>query len=182
MRFAFSIQRFAFCLNTYYLPLITHNLLIIQVNDITFIHKSFSELSPYELYAILQLRSEVFVVEQNCVFQDADNKDQVSFHVMAWQNDLLAGYTRLVPPGIAYEEASIGRVVTSPKVRHAGIGKLLMQYSIRTSYNVWGKSTITIGAQFYLRNFYISLGFKQCSDIYLEDGIQHITMFLPVIS
>lgn len=149
------------------------------MNQLTFIHKSFHELTPYELYAILQLRNEVFVVEQNCVFQDADNKDQVSIHVMCWQNDLLAGYTRLVPAGIAYEEPSIGRVVTSPKVRHSGIGKLLMNYSIRTSYDVWGKSTIAIGAQFYLRNFYTSLGFQQCSDIYLEDGIQHIKMFLP---
>ena len=149
------------------------------MTDITFIYKSFSQLTPYELYAILQLRNEVFVVEQNCVFQDADNKDQLSFHVMAWQNDLLAGYTRLVPAGIAYEEPSIGRVVTSPKVRKTGIGKLLMQFSIRTSYELLGKTTITIGAQFYLRNFYTSLGFQQCSDIYLEDGIQHIKMFLP---
>jgi ElaA protein len=152
------------------------------LHQLTFIHKSFNELTPHELYAILQLRSEVFVVEQNCVFLDADDKDQVSIHVMCWQNELLAGYTRLVPAGIAYEEPSIGRVVTSPKVRHAGIGKLLMNYSIRASYDVFGKTTITIGAQFYLRNFYNSLGFQQCSDIYLEDGIQHIKMFLPVIS
>ena len=152
------------------------------MTSITFIHKPFSELTPYELYAILQLRNEVFVVEQNCVFQDADNKDQASLHVMCWQNDLLAGYTRLVPAGVAYDEPSIGRVVTSPKFRHAGIGKLLMQYSIRTSYNVWGKTTITIGAQLYLRNFYSSLGFQQCSDIYIEDGIQHIKMFLPANS
>jgi ElaA protein len=152
------------------------------LHNITFIHKSFSALTPHELYAILQLRNEVFVVEQNCVFQDADNKDQVSLHVMCWNNDLLAGYTRLVPAGVAYVEPSIGRVVTSSKVRHTGIGKLLMQYSIRTTYNVWGKTTITIGAQFYLRNFYSSLGFQQCSDIYLEDGIQHIKMFLPINS
>jgi ElaA protein len=99
-------------------------------------------------------------------------------HVMCWQKDLLAGYTRLVPAGVAYDEPSIGRVVTSPKLRHSGIGKLLMQYSISTLYKVWGKTTITIGAQFYLRNFYNSLGFQQCSDIYIEDGIQHIKMFL----
>jgi ElaA protein len=167
---------------TYYLLHLSYNLLFIQVNELTFIHKPFSELTPYELYAILQLRNEVFIVEQNCVFQDADNKDQVSLHVMCWQNDLLAGYTRLVPPGVAYDEASIGRVVTSPKVRHAGIGKLLMQYSIRTTYDAWGKTTITIGAQFYLRSFYSSMGFQQCSDIYLEDGIQHIKMFLPINS
>ena len=152
------------------------------MSNITFTYKSFHELTPYELYAILQLRNEVFVVEQNCVFQDADNKDQLSLHVMGWQNELLAGYTRLVPAGISYNEPSIGRVVTSPKVRHAGIGKLLMQFSIRTLYNTWGKTTITIGAQLYLRNFYNSLGFQQCSNIYLEDGIQHIKMFLPANS
>lgn len=152
------------------------------MNNLTFIHKPFSELTPHELYEILKLRSEVFVVEQNCVFLDADDKDQVSIHVMCWQNELLAGYTRLVPAGISYDDASIGRVVTSPKIRQSGIGKLLMNYSIRTSYEAFGKTTITIGAQFYLRKFYTSLGFQQCSDIYLEDGIQHIKMFLPVIS
>ena len=152
------------------------------MNELTFIYKPFTELTPHELYEILKLRNEVFVVEQNCVFLDADDKDQVSIHVMCWQNELLAGYTRLVPAGVSYDDPSIGRVVTSPKVRQAGIGKLLMNYSIRTSYDVFGKTTITIGAQFYLRNFYTSLGFQHCSDIYLEDGIQHIKMFLPVLS
>jgi ElaA protein len=150
------------------------------VNDIKFIYKPFNELTTHELYAILKLRSEVFVVEQNCVYLDADDKDQVSIHVMCWQNELLAGYTRIVPAGIAYEEPSIGRVVTSSQVRHAGIGKLLMNYSIRTTYELLGETTITISAQFYLRNFYTSLGFQQCSDIYMEDGIQHIKMFLPI--
>lgn len=149
------------------------------MNDITFIYKPFNELTLHELYAILKLRSEVFVVEQNCVFLDADDKDQVSIHVMCWQNEQLAGYTRIVPAGITYEEPSITRVVTSPQVRHAGIGKLLMNYSIRTTYELLGKTTIIISAQFYLRNFYTSLGFQQCSDIYMEDGIQHIKMFLP---
>jgi ElaA protein len=152
-----------------------------DINTITFIYKPFNELTPHELYAILQLRNEVFVVEQNCVFQDADDKDQASYHVMAWKNNLLAGYTRLVPGGIAYAEPSIGRVVTSPKMRNTGIGRALMQYSIRTSYDLYGKTTITIGAQLYLRKFYESLGFQQCSDVYLEDGIQHIKMFLPVL-
>src|SRR5581483_265283 len=144
------------------------------MNNLTFTHKSFDQLTPHELYAILQLRSEVFVVEQNCVYLDADNKDQVSYHVMAWENNLLVGYTRLVPTGVSYTEPSIGRVVTSPIVRKKGIGRILMQHSISTLYNLWGKTTITIGAQYYLRNFYNSLGFQQCSDIYLEDGIQHI--------
>ena len=94
--------------------------------NLQWILKKFDELSPYELYAILQLRNEVFVVEQNCVFQDTDNKDQSSFHFMAWDNDKLIGYTRIVPPGIIYEQASIGRVVTSPSVRSNGVGKMLV--------------------------------------------------------
>lgn len=146
-----------------------------------FTYKHFDALTPHDLYAILQLRNEVFVVEQNCVFQDADNKDPVCYHVMVWQDHLLAGYTRLVPAGIAYEEPSIGRVVTSPQVRGIGIGRQLMQFSIRTLYMLWGKTTITIGAQLYLRRFYESLGFQQCSDIYLEDGIEHIKMFLETV-
>lgn len=143
-------------------------------------YKRFNDLTPHELYDILRLRSEVFVVEQQCVFLDADNKDQDCYHIMVWQANLLAGYTRLVPAGIAYDEPSIGRVVTSPLVRGTGIGRLLMEFSIRTLYKLWGKTTITIGAQLYLRTFYESLGFQQCSEIYLEDDIEHIKMFLPV--
>ena len=90
--------------------------------------KHFKELTVYELYDIMRLRNEVFVVEQNCVFQDADNKDKSSYHLMMWDDDLLAGYTRLVPPGVAYEFPSIGRVVTSPKKRRSGAGKLLMMF------------------------------------------------------
>src|SRR5258706_9226977 len=92
--------------------------------------KKFDDLSLTELYAVLRLRSEVFVVEQNCVFQDMDNKDQFSYHCMAWENDELTGYTRLVPPGKVYQFSSIGRVVTSPAARGRGIGKLLVKKSI----------------------------------------------------
>src|ERR1700761_4137756 len=92
--------------------------------------KKFNILSPYELYAIMQLRNEVFVVEQNCVYQDADNKDLVCFHLMAWHETILVSYTRIVPPGISYSESSIGRVVTSPRFRKSGVGKWLMQKSI----------------------------------------------------
>ncbi|MCE3282875.1 MAG: GCN5-related N-acetyltransferase, partial [Chitinophagaceae bacterium] len=87
---------------------------------IQFRHKAFDALTPFELYEIIHLRNEVFVVEQNCVFQDADHKDQAAVHLMAWKNDQLAGYTRLLAPGIAYKEMSIGRVVTSPKYRRNG--------------------------------------------------------------
>ena len=138
--------------------------------------KKFEELTPYQLYAILQLRNEVFVVEQNCVFQDADEKDQQSMHFMGFLNNKLVAYTRLVPPGVAYEEVSIGRVVTSPSVRRSGIGKELMQRSIDTVYRLFGEVPIKIGAQLYLKKFYESLGFKQVSEVYLEDGIEHIFM------
>ena len=140
--------------------------------------KKFDDLTPHELYAILQLRNEVFVVEQNCVFQDADNKDQQSFHFMGWLNEKLIAYTRLVPQGIAYKEASIGRVVTSPSLRRTGIGKELMERSIEKAKELFGKSAIKLGAQLYLKSFYETLGFIQSSSIYLEDGIEHIEMML----
>lgn len=144
--------------------------------QIQWIVRKFEELTPLEVYRILQLRNEVFVVEQNCVFQDADDKDQPSFHLMAMKGDRLVAYTRLVPPGIAYEEPSIGRVVTSPSVRGTGIGKELMLRSIKTTEELFGLLPIKIGAQLYLNKFYSSLGFQQCSEVYLEDGIEHIYM------
>ena len=138
--------------------------------------KRFDELTPYQLYAILQLRNEVFVVEQNCVFQDADDKDQDSYHLMGFLDNKLVAYTRLVPAGVSYEQASIGRVVTSPSVRRSGAGKLLMQQSIDSLYTLFGKVPIKIGAQLYLQHFYESFGFERVSDIYLEDGIEHVYM------
>lgn len=144
--------------------------------QIQWLLKKFEELTPFELYAILQLRNEVFVVEQNCVFQDADDKDQVSCHLMGFQNNKLVAYTRLVPPGAIYKQASIGRVVTSPSVRKNGAGKELMKQSIDSVYSLFGKQPIKIGAQLYLRKFYESFGFQQTSGVYLEDGIEHIYM------
>jgi ElaA protein len=143
---------------------------------ITWIVKKFDELSLHELYALLRLRSEVFVVEQNCVFQDMDNKDQSCYHLMGWENNLLIACTRLIPPGISYEFSSIGRVVTSTSARGSGIGKLLMEKSIEEVETLFGKTPIKIGAQLYLREFYTSFGFRQTGDIYVEDGIDHIEM------
>ena len=140
--------------------------------------KPFGQLSPKELYSILQLRNEVFVVEQNCVFQDADDKDQSSWHLMGWDDDRLAAYTRLVPAGISYPETSIGRVVIFPKLRKSGLGKELMERSIEMIYILWNKQPIRIGAQLYLKKFYESFGFQQCSDIYIEDNIEHISMIV----
>ena len=147
--------------------------------QIQWLLKKFEELTPYQLYAILQLRNEVFVVEQNCIFQDADNKDQNSYHLMGFADDKLVAYTRLAPAGEIYTEASIGRVVTSPSARKSGVGRELMKQSIDATYNLFGTLPIKIGAQLYLKKFYESLGFKQISDVYLEDGIQHIYMIKP---
>lgn len=142
--------------------------------------KSFNELTPAELYAILQLRCEVFVVEQNCPYLDEDDKDQNSYHLMGWKNDLLAAYTRILPQGLAFDEASIGRVVTSPKARGGGIGRELMQRSIKELYQLYGEVPIRIGAQLYLRPFYTALGFSQVSEVYIEDGIEHIKMLKTI--
>jgi ElaA protein len=144
--------------------------------DIQWVLKKFDDLNPLELYTILQLRIEVFIVEQNCPFQDADNKDPAAFHLMGWQDNLLCAYTRIVPPGIACELPSIGRVVTAPWARKSGLGRLLMEKSITEITRLYGPTGIQIGAQLYLKKFYISLGFIQSSDIYLEDGIEHIEM------
>jgi ElaA protein len=138
--------------------------------------KQFDELNPLEVYQILQLRNEVFVVEQNCVFQDADDKDQGSYHLMGYTGSQLAAYTRLVPAGYIYPEVSIGRVVTAPFIRRSGIGRELMLKSIEQAYALFGEHPIKIGAQYYLKRFYESFGFSQNSDIYLEDGIEHIYM------
>lgn len=145
---------------------------------IEWVFKKFEELSLEELYAILQLRNEVFVVEQHCVYQDADDKDQFSYHLMGWLEDKLVAYTRIFPPGISYKEPSIGRVVTSPAARGTGLGRALMQNSIDKCKHLFGNIFIRIGAQVYLKNFYSSLGFVPDGEIYLEDGIQHIEMLL----
>ena len=140
--------------------------------------KKFDELSVAELYAIMQLRNEVFVVEQNCPYQDADGKDEMSCHLCGWQEGELVAYCRIIPPGISYDEASIGRVVTSPAHRKSGIGRELMQIGIVKTYSLFSTDRIQIGAQHYLEKFYNSLGFTAVGDPYLEDGIPHLHMLL----
>lgn len=148
--------------------------------ELNWTYKNFDDLSAAELYAILQLRSEVFVVEQNCVYLDLDNKDKKSIHLMAWQDDDLVAYTRLVPPGVSFAEASIGRVVTSPRHRGTGVGIQLMQKSIAHCLATYQTQSIKIGAQLYLQKFYTNLGFVQSSEPYDEDGIPHIEMILSM--
>lgn len=144
--------------------------------DIHWACKDFISLTPPELYSILQLRNEVFVVEQHCPYQDCDDKDPQCWHFMGWLSNKLVAYTRLLPAGLAYEEMSIGRVVTSPAIRGTQTGRKLMERSIEKLHELYGRSAIKIGAQLYLKTFYESLGFEQCSEMYLEDGIEHIEM------
>ncbi|MBA4302072.1 ElaA protein [Algoriphagus alkaliphilus] len=138
--------------------------------------KAFQELTLNELYELLKLRSEVFVVEQNCVFQDMDDKDQKCHHVMLYSDGVLVGYSRLVPAGVFYKEMAIGRVVTAPSVRGKGLGKVLMELSIDYCRQLFGPGAIRLGAQTYALGFYSSLGFVAEGDTYDEDGIEHIEM------
>ncbi|MEN2283106.1 GNAT family N-acetyltransferase [Algoriphagus sp. SE2] len=138
--------------------------------------KSFQELTIDELYELLKLRSEVFVVEQNCVFLDQDDKDQKCHHLMLFLDDQLVGYSRLVPPGLSYPEMAIGRVVSSPAMRGKGFGRKVMELSIQSCEKLFGKGNIRIGAQTYALGFYSSLGFVSDGDPYDEDGIEHIEM------
>jgi len=138
--------------------------------------KNFTELNAAELYELLRLRSEVFVVEQNCVFLDQDNKDQSCHHLLLYAGNQLAAYTRLVPAGVSYAEVSVGRVVTSPAHRGSGLGRKVMELSIQYCNQLFGQADIRIGAQTYALPFYRSLGFVAEGDTYDEDGIEHIEM------
>jgi ElaA protein len=139
--------------------------------------KFFSELTNLELYKILQLRNEVFIVEQNCAYQDCDDKDLNAYHLAAWDNGKIVAYTRLFDKDIFYPNAaSIGRVLTSPSARRKNLGKQLMVNSIEQVYHLFGNVSIKIGAQLYLKRFYESFSFVQQGGVYLEDGIEHIPM------
>lgn len=141
-----------------------------------FITKSFQELTTTELYQILQLRSEVFVVEQDCVYQDLDFKDQKSLHVLGLKNNKIVAYTRIFKPGDYFKNASIGRVVVQEKERKFGFGHHLMKASINAIKENFKEDIITISAQVYLQKFYESHQFKKVGAEYLEDGIPHIRM------
>ena len=141
-----------------------------------FVTKSFSELTTTELYKILQLRSEVFVVEQDCVYQDLDCKDQKSLHVFGFKNDNIIAYTRIFKPGDYFDNASIGRVVVADTERKFGYGHDVIKASINAIKTHFNVDKITISAQKYLIYFYESHNFIQVGEEYLEDGIPHIRM------
>ena len=149
---------------------------------LTFTCLPFGQLTPFELYEIMAIRQEVFVVEQNCPYLDADGKDLESWHLLGRNaTRKLVCYTRLLPEGLAYDGyVSIGRVVSSPSARGTGAGRILMQRSIEMCRHLFGNKPIKIGAQSYLVKFYESLGFQSTGEEYLEDGIPHTKMVLEV--
>jgi ElaA protein len=139
--------------------------------------KHFDELSAQELYSILRLRTEVFILEQHCLYQDVDGKDVKCFHVFASNENMeVMAYARVLPKGVSYEEVSIGRVVTSPKVRGTGAGKELMNRVMELVKKEFNDPSVRISAQSYLIKFYSDFGFKTAGEEYLEDDIPHTQM------
>lgn len=138
--------------------------------------KHFNDLSTNELYEILKSRAEVFVVEQNCPYQDIDDKDRHSHHLFFEENNRVVSYVRVIDKGISYDEVSIGRVITLKSYRGQGLSKKILLEAIKFTENILNEVAIRISAQAYLIDFYTSVGFKQISDTYLEDGIPHVAM------
>ena len=146
---------------------------------ISFVNKNFQALTTEELYKILALRAEVFVVEQNCPYQDVDGKDSHSIHVLGYIKNKLVAYARVLGQGVSYQEyASIGRIVTSPSIRGKKFGHELVDFSIRVCQKNFPGQPIKISAQAHLEKFYNKHGFKATGEAYLEDDIPHIGMIL----
>ncbi|WP_394974443.1 GNAT family N-acetyltransferase [uncultured Croceitalea sp.] len=141
--------------------------------------KTYQELTREDLYELLRLRTEVFVVEQDCVYQDIDNKDQKAIHVIGTKENQIVAYTRVFKSGDYFDNPSIGRVVVDKSNRKHGYGKDIMLASIEAIENLFGKNNIELSAQVYLKNFYNDLNFKEKGEEYLEDGIPHIRMIRP---
>ena len=139
---------------------------------------AFDELSNHQLYAMLQLRQEVFIVEQNCVYLDLDGLDQQSVHILCWEGETLLAVLRCLPPGLSYTQSSLGRIVTAAAARGKSLGRELIERGIAYNLRVWPESDIRIGAQAYLEKFYTNLDFITDGESYMEDGIKHIHMNL----
>ena len=138
--------------------------------------KKFTQLTTVELYEILKIRAEVFVVEQNCPYQDVDSRDKEAYHLYLEDNNKIIAYLRVLLRGVSYEEISIGRVLTIESYRKKGLSRDLMNRAISFISDSLGEEKIRISAQVYLQDFYKGLGFQIVSDIYLEDDIEHIEM------
>ncbi|MBA3646631.1 MAG: GNAT family N-acetyltransferase [Gemmatimonadaceae bacterium] len=144
---------------------------------------AFSELAPIELYEAMALRQRVFVVEQDCVYQDADGRDSAAWHLLGWATGsgktTLFGYARVFEAGARYAEMSIGRIVSAPEVRGSGVGRAIVREAMRKCTELWPKQPIRIAAQRRLEQFYEAFGFAAAGDPYDEDGIDHIDMVKP---
>ena len=149
-----------------------------MTNKADFIWHNFDTISKEELYDVLSLRQRVFIIEQDCLYEDLDYSDQDASHLLLYKDNKLIGYSRVFPPGIKYDAASIGRIVTDSDYREKGYGRSITQESIRFLRNNFPGSDITISAQYRLVNFYEDLGFKREGKVYLEDNIDHIKMTL----
>lgn len=140
--------------------------------------KSFEQLNSIELYRILQLRINIFMLEQNCLYPECDDKDFKAKHLFGMDEYGIVAYARLLPPEISYKDASIGRVIVSPNYRGQKLGYKLMEHAIENMYSDFPSVDIRISAQSHLQNFYEKLDFVKVSDEYLEDDIPHIEMLL----
>ncbi|MGI9546160.1 MAG: GNAT family N-acetyltransferase [Flavobacteriaceae bacterium] len=138
--------------------------------------KTFDELTNIELYDLLRLRAEVFIVEQDCVYQDLDGRDQKAIHVLGKENQNLLAYARVFKGGDYFEEASIGRIVVAQSGRSFGFGKEIVKASEKAIKEAYDETKIKLSAQSYLQNFYSEMGYKATGTEYLEDGIPHINM------
>ena len=137
---------------------------------------AFQTLTPSQLYEILQLRSEIFVVEQNCVYQDLDGLDEDAMHLVGNLDRQLACYARLIPPGVKYDEPALGRIASQPSLRRRGYGRAVVARAIEICEDIWPAEGIRISAQARLENFYREFGFKTVTAPYLEDGMPHVEM------
>jgi ElaA protein len=137
---------------------------------------AFEDLRVFELYEVLRLRSEVFVVEQQCIFQDMDGSDAQAMHLLGVQHGELRAYSRCFAAGVKFKEASFGRILTRKSVRGTGLGHQLIDQSITAIGQLWGPQAIRIGAQMQLADFYKQHGFEDVGQPYLEDGIEHLEM------
>lgn len=143
----------------------------------------FPQLSVEALYALLRLRQEVFIIEQQCLYPDADGDDAMCHHLLGWGEDGgLDAYLRVYPPGTLRDEIVIGRVVTAPRVRRQGLGRVLMREGMARAFSEWGVRAVYLGGQRYLQGFYEGLGFAVSGPGYVEDGIPHFPMMRPARS
>lgn len=141
--------------------------------------QKFEDLNVNELYKLLKLRTDVFVVEQDCAYHELDGFDKRAMHVLGYENDELVAYARVLPPGTVYDLASIGRVVVKKEARQAGFGRLLFKAALEEAQSLYPNKEIKIQAQTYLEDFYKSFGFKTISEPYPDVGIWHVDMVLP---